>query len=371
MQLGRRTVPEDGMSSPLVGIVTPLYNAEPYLAACIRSIQTQSYPYWEWTLVDNCSTDASRRIADEYARTDARIHVRSNDRHVGIIANHNLALRALSPAARYCKFVLADDWLFPDCLAQMVEVAERHPSVGIVGAYCLFGTRVTLDGLPHPSTVVPGRELARGHLLRSTPYVLGTPHSLLFRGDLIRNHRLVFDESTLHADIEFCLQILRHADFGFVHQVLTFTRTENQSTKDLASAYNTLIIGRIRDLLRHGPAFLTREELQQALRSHLQEYYAYLAASLFHSHDEGFWSYHRQALREAGLPLDHMQLAVALCRRLVDALGNPQHTLAALVARIRHRLHTPTNRGTGVAFESGKRSATRGTHGPERRSLHI
>ena len=38
--------------------------------------------------------------------------------------------------------VHADDWLFPECIMQMVKVAEAHPSVGIVGAYRLDDTHI-------------------------------------------------------------------------------------------------------------------------------------------------------------------------------------------------------------------------------------
>ena len=96
----------------------------------------------------------------------------------------------LSAHSQYCKVLHADDWLFPDCLTRMVEVANAHPSVGIVGAYRLCGDHVDLDGLPYPSTVVPGREICRSFLRLTSGlggvWVFGSPSSLLIRSDLIR-----------------------------------------------------------------------------------------------------------------------------------------------------------------------------------------
>src|SRR5262245_55359421 len=40
--------------APLVSIVTPVYNAAAYLPECIESILAQTYPHWDYTILDNC-----------------------------------------------------------------------------------------------------------------------------------------------------------------------------------------------------------------------------------------------------------------------------------------------------------------------------
>ncbi|HID65334.1 MAG TPA: glycosyltransferase family 2 protein, partial [Anaerolineae bacterium] len=118
---GENTSPK---SQPLVSVVTPVYNAEPYLAECIESVLAQTYENWEYIIVNNCSTDHSLEIARHYAQQDARIHIHNNDEFLKQFQNWNHAMRQISPESKYCKVVHADDWLFPECLARMVEVAE-------------------------------------------------------------------------------------------------------------------------------------------------------------------------------------------------------------------------------------------------------
>ena len=44
---------------PLVSIITPLYNNAEHLSECIESVLAQTYPHWDYTIVNNCSTDGS------------------------------------------------------------------------------------------------------------------------------------------------------------------------------------------------------------------------------------------------------------------------------------------------------------------------
>ena len=52
-------------AEPLVSVVTPVYNGEPYIAECIESILAQTYSNWEYIIVDNRSTDATQLIAEK------------------------------------------------------------------------------------------------------------------------------------------------------------------------------------------------------------------------------------------------------------------------------------------------------------------
>src|SRR4029077_15657000 len=159
----------DSKPLPLVSIVTPVYNNAEYLAECIESVLAQTYPNWDYTIVNNCSTDGTGEVARRYAAKDRRIRIHDNQQFLRVVPNHNHALRQISPESKYCKIVFGDDWIFPRCLEEMVAVAEEHPSVGIVGAYGLWEVVgrgpheyvVMLGGLPYPSRLVSGRDVCR------------------------------------------------------------------------------------------------------------------------------------------------------------------------------------------------------------------
>src|SRR3954454_7619470 len=58
---------------PLISVVMPVYNAERYVADAINSILTQTYPHFEFIVVDDGSTDGSAAIVRDFAARDARI----------------------------------------------------------------------------------------------------------------------------------------------------------------------------------------------------------------------------------------------------------------------------------------------------------
>ncbi len=316
-------------SEPLVSVVTPVYNEQQHLAECIESVLSQTHRNWNYTIVDNCSTDSSLAIAQRYATADRRIRVVRNSHFLTSLQNCNAALRHVTEASSYCKVVLGDDWIYPECLERMVAVAEANPAVGIVSAYALEGERVTLTGLPYRTTVVSGLDACRQHLL-ARRYVFGTQTSVLYRAGLVRRRDPFFNESNAHADTEACFEICREADFGFVHQVLTFTRIRPQSLYARALAIETPIAFRLRLLVKYGPACLTPDELTSALNEHVKQYYRFLGKSLLVRRDREFWDFHRTSLMESGLGYSRARVAHGMLLTVADALLRPKDVVKKL-----------------------------------------
>jgi glycosyltransferase involved in cell wall biosynthesis len=318
------------VSQPLVSIVTPVYNEAGCLAECIESVLTQTYQNWDLTIIDNCSTDGSSEVARRYAAKDRRIRVHENQQFLPVISNHNVALRQISPESKYCKMVLGDDWIFPNCLEEMVALAEAHPSVGIVGAYALEGKRVAWTGLPYPSALVCGREICRRHLLEGL-HVFGSANAVLYRADLVRSRDHFYNEANIHADTEVCFTLLKTCDFGFVHQILTFSRVRPGSLATTSAELHTYFAGMLQLLVTNAPDYLTREEINALLSRHLSEYYGFLGKSLLLGREKRFWDYHKAELIKAGMGFSHARVVNGALITLRNALLNPKDTVERLL----------------------------------------
>ena len=257
-------------SGPLVSVLTPVYNGEPYIADCIESIRAQTYVNWDYTVVDNASTDATSDIVRSYVAQDPRIRHLRFDEFVDATANHNRAFDAINAESEFCKIVQADDWLYPECLARMVE-ASGSPTVGIISSYRLSGLRVDLAGLPHDTTWVPGREILRRTLLGRFN-VTGGPTATMLRSAFVRERQSFYQEGLRHEDTEAMLWMLSRHDFAFVHQVLSYERQQPDSRFGWSERMNSHAAEDIVFLLRYGRLVLDDAEYRARLRACLKRY---------------------------------------------------------------------------------------------------
>jgi glycosyltransferase involved in cell wall biosynthesis len=330
-------------SLPLVSVVTPVYNGEKYLTECVESVLSQTYSNWEYIIVNNCSTDGTEAIAERYALMDKRISVYNYKEFVGVIENHNRALRLVSVHSKYCKIVSADDWLFPECVARMVELAEANPSVGIVGSYQLSGAgtewRVKWVGLPYQSEVVPGREICRLSLLGGR-YVFGDPTSTLYRSDLVRGTDSFYPNLNPNADVSAYYEYLQKTDFGFVHQVLSYERIHEMALMPGRIRINTWQSDLLREFLRYGPVYLTNSEFENRLKELLDGFYYLLAAGFFNFRDKEFWNYQKKVCEELGYPFYGIRLSKAVCLKLLDLIFNPKLTIEKILSRLKNNINT-------------------------------
>ena len=118
--------PETVSGTPRVSVVIPMYNAERYIAAAVRSALDPSLPDVEVLVVDDGSTD--RSVAAARAIDDPRVIVIPIAASGGPSRPRNVGIgRARAP---YVSLLDSDDLLKPDKLAASVAVLDRCPSAG-------------------------------------------------------------------------------------------------------------------------------------------------------------------------------------------------------------------------------------------------
>jgi len=328
----RPSPPPPASGKPLVSIVVPVYNGGSFLEECLDSVLAQEYADWECVVVDNCSTDETGEIAARYHRRDPRFRLHRTDSLLPVIENHNFAFSRIDAESRYCKILHADDRLFPECLREMVRVAEEHPSAGIVGGYTLSGKRVRCDGLPWGRELFPGTDIAR-LTLTGRIYPFWSPTSTLIRASLLRERGTLYASDRLHADVELMYELLQRSDFGFVHKVLTHVREHEESeTSRRVKSMNAAHLSNLELFVRYGPAFLDEEAYRLHLEKRLTGYYRALAPDALEGRDREFWRHHAGRMSRIGQPFDRKRLVGAILR---FSLANPGAARDALRRRLR------------------------------------
>ncbi len=325
------------ISEPLVSIVTPFYNTAQYLEECIKSVLKQTYRNWEYILVNNCSTDGSQQIAEKYAKEDTRVRLIQEVEFVGQVENYNRSLKYISPKSKYCKIVQADDWIYPRCIEEMVSVAESRDNVGLVSSYYLSGNcPICEGGLPlSKGPVYKGREIAKAQLLGIT--LFGSATGVMYSSNVVRSREHFFSSHFPHfEDAEVCFEILRNHDFGFVPQILTFSRSDNQSIMGKLDPYEPFLLSQVMFVYLFGEEYLDNETLTLRTREIEGVYYDLLARRVFNGRGKCFWDFHINALRAIEKKISYSRIALHVLLFLFDSILNPKKSIETIMRRMMH-----------------------------------
>ncbi|MCM6844202.1 glycosyltransferase family 2 protein [Latilactobacillus curvatus] len=92
---------------PLVSIIMPAYNAARFIGETIKSIQNQSYIFWELLITDDCSTDNTFEIVQEFIANDERIKLFQLPQNSGAAVARNNSMSEAN--GRFLAFLDADD----------------------------------------------------------------------------------------------------------------------------------------------------------------------------------------------------------------------------------------------------------------------
>ena len=106
-----------------ITVYTKAYNTKPYLRQCIESVLSQSYPDFEYLLVDNGCTDGSGEIMSEYAMADDRIHL------IRYVQNQKINIQEFLveyASGEYLAVLDSDDWWDTDYLERLLFWSEKN-----------------------------------------------------------------------------------------------------------------------------------------------------------------------------------------------------------------------------------------------------
>lgn len=191
---------------PKVSIIVPVYNAEPYLAACVESILRQTFADWELILVDDGSADRSGQLCEKYAAADPRVHAlrRANG---GVSRARNTGLDAAT--GEYVTFVDADDQLLPGFLARFSYDGLCFEAQGFTVNHVGHTARNTTVTFARTRTAHVKDVYAESEWLRLSR----GPCCKMFRRDIIGRHAVRYPEGiSFGEDALFVKRYLAHCD---------------------------------------------------------------------------------------------------------------------------------------------------------------
>lgn len=153
-----------------IDIVVPCYRYAHFLEGCIQSILNQRDVDFRILIVDDCSPDNTREIAERLVKSDKRINYVRNETNLGLVATANRGLFDWAEA-EYCLLLSADDLLTPGALARATSALNACPDATFAfGPALIFSDNADVvtdlqDQQEFNPELISGEEFAR-HICR-------------------------------------------------------------------------------------------------------------------------------------------------------------------------------------------------------------
>jgi glycosyltransferase involved in cell wall biosynthesis len=165
-----------------ISIITPCYNAEPYIARTIQSVQNQTITDWEMIIIDDGSIDNSVEIVKDIACNDQRIKLFQKE-NGGSASARNMGL-ALAQG-EFIQFLDADDTIEPTKIERQITLMEQELLDVTYSDYCM----VNEDGT---------HEDKKGHTFNLFKLLIGWGlfgtipfHAFIYRHEFLRQNKIL------------------------------------------------------------------------------------------------------------------------------------------------------------------------------------
>jgi hypothetical protein len=153
--------------------------------------------------------------------------------------------------------------------------------------------------------------------------------------DLVRARPKFYDEKVEpFEDADVCFELLRENDFAFVHQILSYSRRDNESFLASMRSYHYELLFRLVTLLRWGPVYLSKQEMHSFSRNAQDQYAKAMADGALHMREREFWEFQQKMADRFGFRINRWLLLKSYVGRVLDRLGNPKRTLESLRTRL-------------------------------------
>ena len=96
---------------PIFSVITPYYNASKYVDTTMKSLLSQTFPYWEWIITDDgCKDKKELEKLKEIEKQDKRIKVVHKENE-GPAAARDYAAKHISKSSKYIVLLDTDDMI--------------------------------------------------------------------------------------------------------------------------------------------------------------------------------------------------------------------------------------------------------------------
>ncbi len=228
---------------PLVSVICLSYNHEVYVVEALNSVINQTYPNIELLIADDCSSDHSVGVIQDWLQHHPNVYFLANEKNLGNTKTFNqLAKKA---KGEFIIDLAADDVLLPNCIEKQVTTFQnsKYENLGIV-----YGNLIEID---ENGNFIRNYYTEEDHPESGNIYkmVIGRTTKICSVSSMVKKSVFeklgYYDESLAYEDLDLWVRTSRIYEFEYIPELLIkkrilasslssfFTQKKNPKTKKL------------------------------------------------------------------------------------------------------------------------------------------
>lgn len=207
---------------PLVSVICLSYNHEAYVVEALNSVINQTYPNIELLIADDCSSDNSVEVIQNWLQNHPEVYFLTNQKNLGNTKTFNqLAKKA---KGEFIIDLAADDVLLPNCIEKQIKTFQnsKYKNLGIV-----YGNLIEMD---ENGNFIGNYYTEKDHPQSGNIYqmVIGRTTKICSVSSMIKKTVLeklgFYDENLAYEDLDLWIRTSRDYEFEYIPEILAKKR---------------------------------------------------------------------------------------------------------------------------------------------------
>lgn len=192
-------------NEPLVSVIMPVYNSEKFVEQAVESVIKQTYRQWELIIINDSSTDNTRKVICNLAQKDERIRFYENEVNIGVSKTRNKAVNLAR--GEWVAFLDSDDMWAEEKLQHQMELIDKQNNVQLVfsGSAFVNENGKMADYVLHVPERIGYKDLLKQNLISCS--------SVLVKKEYVKKYVMPGDK--LHEDYTVWLRILQNEEYAY------------------------------------------------------------------------------------------------------------------------------------------------------------
>lgn len=204
----------------VVSVIMPAYNAEKTIGAAIESVLQQSFKDFELIIIDDCSSDGTFEIMQQYAEVDRRIRICRNKINSGVSFTRNYGTEIAE--GEWIAYLDSDDMWKSEKLEKQLSVIDNYPQASLIYTASSF---ISDDGVEYSYVMEAEEKTSYCTLLKRN---LLSCSSVLIKADIVKNIKMPGDH--MHEDYYTWLMALKKVKYAYgINEPLLIYRLSSNS----------------------------------------------------------------------------------------------------------------------------------------------